>query len=54
MFHAENFLPGDNTIGWDGMFLGKPALPAVYVVISQLELENGNTILVESDLTVVR
>jgi hypothetical protein len=54
MFHAEDFLPGDDTIGWDGMFLGKAALPGVYVVLSEVILENGTSVLIESDVTLFR
>ena len=54
MYHAENFTPGDQDFGWNGIFNGEPVLPGVYPYVVELILENGETILHHSDITIVR
>ncbi|NNF36835.1 MAG: hypothetical protein HKN68_22220 [Saprospiraceae bacterium] len=54
MFHAEDFGPGDENIGWDGTFLDKPALPGVYPLVAEFILDNGETLIHHADLTVIR
>lgn len=54
VFTAEDFLPGDQTGGWDGEFGGRPAPAGVYVYQAQIVFEDGRTRLVSGAVTLVR
>ena len=55
MLHeAQNALPGDSSISWDGRYKGKLVNPGVYVWQIELELVDGTVLKKIGDLTVVR
>jgi len=55
MLHeAQNSLPGDTSIDWDGRFRGKLVNPGVYLWQIELELVDGSVVKKVGDLTVVR
>ena len=41
MYQVNNWLPNDAPIGWDGRFNGQKMLPAVFVVLVEVELIDG-------------
>ncbi len=54
VFHAGPFQPNDPTYGWDGTFQGRDLNAAVYVYFAEVILSNGNTVLLEGDVILVR
>ncbi|MFN0212750.1 MAG: FG-GAP-like repeat-containing protein [Saprospiraceae bacterium] len=55
MLHeAQNVMPGDASLNWDGRFRGKLVNPGVYVWQIELELVNGTVLRKLGDLTVIR
>jgi hypothetical protein len=54
MYHEENFLPGDPNLGWDGKFQGQSVSPAVFTVIAEFRLINGENKTIVSDVTLIR
>ncbi len=44
----------DPNMGWDGLFLGKPAPLDVYVLAAEIRLADGTVELVRGDITLVR
>jgi len=48
-----NFLPNQTEFGWDGTYRAKKMQPGVYVWWAEIELINGETILLEGDVTLV-
>ncbi|MBK8967824.1 MAG: gliding motility-associated C-terminal domain-containing protein [Lewinellaceae bacterium] len=54
VFQKQNIEPNDEKQGWDGYFRGKPMNPAVFVWWAEIELADGQNLLLEGDLTIVR
>ena len=56
MHFAQNFQPNDPAYGWDGQIggEGKALTPAVFVYYAEIELIDGQKILYEGDVTLVR
>jgi hypothetical protein len=54
VFAKDNFLPNDIKAGWDGNFNGKNAVAGVYVYYVEAEQVDGEVLLVEGDLLLVR
>ena len=54
VFYTANVQPNDRSKGWDGVFRNASMTPAVFVWWAELELANGEIILMEGDVTVVR
>ena len=54
VFKANDILPNDPTLGWDGTFKNKPMNPAVFTYIAQVELINGVQIPAKGDITLLR
>ena len=42
MYAVNNHSVNNTTIGWDGMFNGQKMLPAVFVVLVEVELLDGH------------
>ena len=53
VFSRENFFPNDPTQGWDGLFKGQPIQTGVYVYVAELEMANGETVVVSGDVTLM-
>lgn len=54
LYVNRNFLPDDISIGWKGDFKGQLVNPAVFVWWAEVELLDGQKILMKGDVTVVR
>jgi gliding motility-associated-like protein len=54
VFVANNFLPNDPILGWDGTFRNKPLNPAVFAYIAKVELVNGMVVPFKGDITLMR
>jgi gliding motility-associated-like protein len=54
VFVANNIIPNDPLLGWDGSFRGKKMNPAVFAYIARVELINGDTIDRKGDITIIR
>ena len=54
LFVNQNFLPDDRSVGWMGDFKGEPVNPGVFVWWAEVELIDGQKILMKGDVTVVR
>ena len=54
LFVNKNFLPDDPQVGWAGDFKGEPVNPGVFVWWAEVELVDGQKILMKGDVTVVR
>jgi len=54
VFKANNILPNDPLLGWDGTFKEKPMNPAVFAYIASVELINGQTLKKKGDITLLR
>jgi hypothetical protein len=50
----RNFLPNDPNVGWKGDFRGQIVNPGVFVWWAEVELVDGQVILMKGDVTVVR
>jgi hypothetical protein len=53
-FRANDILPNDPTLGWDGTFKNKPMNPAVFAYVASVELINGVQIPIKGDITLLR
>ncbi len=53
VFSREAFLPNDPAFGWDGMFNGQRSPTGVYVYTAELELTNGDTVIIAGDATLL-
>lgn len=51
---AEQFLPGDTTVGWNGRVRGKAVNPGVFVYVIEVEYLNGETEVFSGDISVLR
>lgn len=54
LHEAQNVLPGDSALSWDGRFRGKLVNPGVYLWQIELELVDGSVLKKLGDLTVIR
>lgn len=54
VFENRNFQPNDTSHGWKGDYKGRIFVPAVFVWWAEVELINGQKVLLEGDVTVVR
>jgi len=54
LFVNTNFMPDDRNVGWAGDFKGEPVNPGVFVWWAEVELIDGQKILMKGDVTVVR
>jgi hypothetical protein len=54
LFVNKNFLPDDPQIGWQGDFKGEFVNPGVFVWWAEVELVDGQKLLLKGDVTVVR
>ncbi|MBL7826197.1 MAG: gliding motility-associated C-terminal domain-containing protein, partial [Saprospiraceae bacterium] len=54
LHEAQNNLPGDSALGWDGRHNGALVAPGVYVWYLEVELVDGRIFKKKGDLTVVR
>jgi gliding motility-associated-like protein len=54
VFQANDILPNDPTLGWDGTFRNKPMNPAVFAYVASVELINGVQIPIKGDITLLR
>ncbi len=54
IFDRSNIPLGQEAFGWDGTFKGRPVNPGVFVYLAEVEFIDGESILYEGDVTVVR
>ena len=54
VFEARHFPPNVPGYGWDGTFRGQDMNPAVFVYVATVQLENGRTVVLKGDITLVR
>ncbi len=54
MYETQNLPLNDQSAGWDGMFRGKAVNPGTYIYYMNVDFIDGQTILFEGDITVVR
>ncbi|MBK8490520.1 MAG: gliding motility-associated C-terminal domain-containing protein [Saprospirales bacterium] len=54
IFHAENFRPNDESMGWDGAHRGKPVDPGVYAWFVEVEYTDGYVEMIKGDVSLVR
>lgn len=54
VFHKSNVSVNDPSVGWDGTFNGKPASPDVYIYTIEIVCENGATIPISGNITLLR
>ena len=54
VFWRRDFLPNDPELGWDGTLDGRMLNPAVFVVMAEVELSNGEIAVYQGDLTLMR
>ena len=53
LFSAEDFLPGDESNGWDGTVRGRRAQSGIYVYYAELEFLDGELEIVKGDVLLV-
>ena len=54
IFEAKHFPPNVPGFGWDGTFRGQDMNPAVFVYLATVRLDNGGTVVLKGDLTLIR
>ena len=54
MFEQNDFLPNTTNTGWDGDFNGEPLNFGVYLYITVIRFDDGRTLLLSGDITLVR
>ncbi len=54
VFGLTDFLPGDNSMGWDGSFRGKNLREGVYIYFLEVEYTDGSKEWVKGDVTLFR
>ncbi|MCZ2101404.1 MAG: gliding motility-associated C-terminal domain-containing protein [Chitinophagales bacterium] len=54
VFETSNFELNNPTFGWDGMFLGRPAVNGVYTWVAEIKYIDHSTRVLSGDLTLVR
>ncbi|MCC6280595.1 MAG: gliding motility-associated C-terminal domain-containing protein, partial [Saprospiraceae bacterium] len=53
-YRRDNFSPQYASDGWDGRWRGQPAPAGVYAWFALVEFSDGEQLLLEGDLTLVR
>jgi hypothetical protein len=51
---AADFLPNDETFGWDGRFDAKDLNPGVFAYRLIVQIKNGQQRLIHGDITLIR
>ncbi len=54
VYSAQNFIPNDQTIGWDGKYNGKYLNPGVFVYMVQIEFSDGKVEVFTGDIALMR
>lgn len=54
VFEVYDFPPNDPQYGWDGFFRGVPMNSGVFVYWTEVELINGQPIILKGDVTIIR
>jgi gliding motility-associated-like protein len=54
LFEQNNFLPNDETQGWDGKWHGGVLPPDVYVFFMRIEFEDGKVGVYQGDVTIMK
>jgi len=54
MYEQTNFEPDNGMTGWDGDFQGKPVDSGVYVYVIHVSFEDGQTLLLNGDINLLR
>jgi len=54
IFERTDIQPNDQNVGWDGKFRGDKLNPGVYVWYAEITFRDGETILYEGDVTIMR
>mgnify|MGYP005666498643 CR=1 FL=1 len=54
VFETNDIPTNDESLGWDGTFLGRPVNPGVFAFFAEVEFIDGEVVLYEGDVTVVR
>lgn len=54
VFERHDIFTNDTSVGWDGSFKGKQALPGVYAFVAEVEILPGQTTVLRGDVTVLR
>jgi len=54
VFERRDIFTNDTSVGWDGFFKGKQALPGVYAFVAEVEILPGQTTVLRGDVTVLR
>jgi hypothetical protein len=54
LFERRDFLPNDESLGWDGIYRGQAVEAGVYVYHLVVELANGEELKLTGDVTVLR
>ena len=54
LFVNKDFDPDKSELGWPGDFKGEPVNPGVFVWWAEVELIDGQKLLLKGDVTVIR
>jgi hypothetical protein len=54
IFAYKNFKPNDPTAGWDGNYKGQELNPDVFVYYAKVRFKDGETVLFNGDVTLIR
>jgi gliding motility-associated-like protein len=54
LFDGSNLALGQESLGWDGTFKGKPMGTGVYTYMAEVRFIDGEVLLYEGDITIVR
>ena len=54
VYDEAGFMPGDESMGWDGYFLGRRMNTGVYVYISEITFIDGETEIYKGSITLLR
>ena len=54
MYEADDFLPNDAAMGWDGNFRGKKMNPGVYIYLAEIEFSDGLKVMYKGDVTLTQ
>jgi gliding motility-associated-like protein len=54
VFQAQNILPNDESIGWDGSLNNRQLPPDTYVYLAEIVFKNGETVIKKGDITLIR
>lgn len=54
VFQNHDFVPGDSSQGWDGLYKGDYLNPGVYLYVVDALLRDGKTVKLSGDVTIIR